>query len=153
MVGLLINTVPVRAKCTPATTTAGLLDQLHRTNNDTLEHQHLALSEIHHVTGHEQLFDTLFVFENYPVDTANLVGVDGLAITGMTAREFNHYPLTLQAMPGTELGLRVEYNADVLTADGIQTPCSSCTTCLRPWSPTPPAGCRRFSCWTPTSRP
>ncbi len=39
----------------------------------------------------------------------------------MTAREFNHYPLTLQAMPGTELGLRVEYNADVLTADGIQT--------------------------------
>ena len=32
----------------------------------TLEHQHLALSDIHRITGHDQLFDTLFVYENYP---------------------------------------------------------------------------------------
>ncbi|CQD22142.1 syringomycin synthetase [Mycobacterium lentiflavum] len=121
MVGLLINTVPVRANCTPLTTTADLLNQLHRANNDTLEHQHLALSEIHRVTGHDQLFDTLFVFENYPVDAATLAGVDGLAITEMTAREYNHYPLTLQAMPGKELGLRVEYDTDVFAADSIDT--------------------------------
>ena len=50
--------------------------------------------------GHDQLFDTLFVYENYPIDTANLAGADGLAISEMTAREYNHYPLTLQAMPG-----------------------------------------------------
>jgi amino acid adenylation domain-containing protein/non-ribosomal peptide synthase protein (TIGR01720 family) len=121
MVGLLINTVPVRAHSTALTTTADLLDQLHRANNHTLEHQHLALSEIHRVTGHDQLFDTLFVFENYPVDTASLVDVDGLSITEMAAREYNHYPLTLQAMPGDELGLRVEYNADVFAADSIDT--------------------------------
>src|SRR5262249_34712 len=47
MVGLFINTVPVRARITPATTTADLLDQLQNTHNDTLEHQHLALSDIH----------------------------------------------------------------------------------------------------------
>src|SRR6185437_3525983 len=41
MVGLLINTVPVRATITPATTTADLLDQLHQAHNHTLEHQHL----------------------------------------------------------------------------------------------------------------
>ncbi|WP_142279029.1 non-ribosomal peptide synthetase, partial [Mycobacterium sherrisii] len=121
MVGLLINTVPVRARCTPMTTTADLLEQLHRANHHTLEHQHLALAEIHRVTGHDQLFDTLFVFENYPIDTANLVGVDGLAIGKMAAREYNHYPLTLQAMPGAELGLRVEYNADVFATDSIET--------------------------------
>jgi len=109
-----------------------LLDQLHGTNNDTLEHQHLALSEVHRVTGHEQLFDTLFVFENYPVDTANLVGVDGLAITGMTAREFNHYPLTLQAMPGTELGLRSSTTLTSSPPTASRHSCSSCTTCLRP---------------------
>ena len=49
MVGLLINTVPVRANITPATTTAELLDQLQHAHNDTLEHQHLALTEIHRV--------------------------------------------------------------------------------------------------------
>ena len=74
MVGLFINTVPVRASITPATTTADLLDQLQGAHNDTLEHQHLALSEIHRITGHDQLFDTLFVYENYPIDTAALSG-------------------------------------------------------------------------------
>ena len=120
MVGLLINTVPVRAQHHPATTTADLLEQLQSAHNDTLEHQHLALSEIHRVTGHDQLFDTLFVFENYPIDTAALSGVDGLAITDFTTREYNHYPLTMQALPGRELGLRVEYDTDVFDAASIE---------------------------------
>ncbi len=47
MVGLLINTVPVRATLTAATTAAELLEQLHAAHHHTLEHQHLALSEIH----------------------------------------------------------------------------------------------------------
>ncbi|WP_231964968.1 condensation domain-containing protein, partial [Mycobacterium sp. E3339] len=66
IVGLMINTVPVRATITPATTTADLLEQLHNAHNHTLDHQHLALNEIHRATGHDQLFDTLFVYENYP---------------------------------------------------------------------------------------
>ena len=95
MVGLLINTVPVRATLTAATTTTDLLDQLHSAHNHTFEHQHLALPEIHRLTGHDQLFDTLFVYENYPIDTAAFSGVDGLAITDITARESTHYPLTV----------------------------------------------------------
>ena len=58
MVGLLINTVPVRANITPATTTADLLEQLQSAHNHTLEHQHLPLSDIHRITGHDRLFDT-----------------------------------------------------------------------------------------------
>nr|WP_231996353.1 non-ribosomal peptide synthetase [Mycobacterium scrofulaceum] len=113
MVGLLINTVPVRAQISTTTTTADLLDQLHDAHNHTLDHQHLALNEIHRAAGHDQLFDTLFVYENYPVDTTALAGADGLAITGFISRESNHYPLTAQATPGAELGLRVEYDTDV----------------------------------------
>ncbi len=113
MVGLLINTVPVRATITPATTTIDLLSQLQGAYSDTLEHQHLALSEIHRATGHDQLFDTLFVYQNYPVDTAALSGDHEVAVTDVTGRESNHYPLTLQALPGQELGIRVEYDMDV----------------------------------------
>ena len=121
MVGLLINTVPVRATITPATTIADLLDQLQHAHNHTLEHQHLALTEIHRATGHDHLFDTLFVFENYPVDTAALLSTNGLAITDFTGRESTHYPLTMQAMPGAELGLRVEYDTHVFDAASIET--------------------------------
>ena len=121
MVGLLINTVPVRAHITPATTTADLLDQLQRAHNHTLDHQHLALNEIHRATGHDQLFDTLFVFENYPIDTTALLRTNGLAITDFTGRESTHYPLTMQATPGTELGFRIEFDTDVFDAASIET--------------------------------
>ena len=121
MVGLLINTVPVRASITTATTTADLLDQLHRAHNHTFEHQHLALSDIHRITGQERLFDTVFVYENYPIDTALGSGVDGLAVTEFTHREYNHYPLAIQALPGTELGLRVEYDTEVFHEADIDT--------------------------------
>jgi amino acid adenylation domain-containing protein/non-ribosomal peptide synthase protein (TIGR01720 family) len=118
MVGLLINTVPVRAQITPATTIAGLLDQLQSAHNHTLEHQHLALTEIHRATGHKNLFDTVFVFENYPIDPA-LFGTNGLAITEVTGRENNHYPLAMVARPGRELGLRVEFDTNVFEAKRI----------------------------------
>ena len=119
MVGLFINTVPVRANITPATTTTDLIGQLQDAHNDTLEHQHLALSEIHRATGHDQLFDTLFVYQNYPVDPAALFGANELAVTGFTSHESTHYPLTVVAQPGPQLGLRVEYDTAVFDADSI----------------------------------
>ena len=120
MVGLLINTVPVRATIGAETTIADLLNQLQTAYNDTLEHQHLALNEIHRVTGHDQLFDTMFVYENYPIDTAALSAVDELAIDGFTNREYNHYPLSVQAVPGHELALRVEFDTEVFDTGRIE---------------------------------
>ncbi|WP_094288561.1 amino acid adenylation domain-containing protein [Mycobacterium lehmannii] len=113
MVGLMINTVPVRAHISPATTIADLLAQLQSCHNDTIEHEHLPLNEIHHATGHDRLFDTVFVYENYPIDAAALTGVRELAITAFSSREYNHYPLSMVAIPGYEIGLRVEFDAEV----------------------------------------
>ncbi len=121
MVGLLINTVPVRANITATTTTAELLDQLQGAYNHTLDHQHLALNEIHRITGQDQLFDTLFAYENYPIDASALSADQELAVTDITSRESTHYPLTVQAQPGEELRLQVEYDTDVFDAARIAT--------------------------------
>jgi len=121
MVGLLINTVPVRANITAATTTRELLTQLRHAHSHTLDHQHLALSAIHRVTGHDQLFDTLLVYENYPVDTTALADAHEFAVTDMKTHESTHYPLTLEARSGQQLGLRVEYDTDIFDAETIQT--------------------------------
>jgi glycopeptidolipid biosynthesis protein len=120
IVGLLINTVPVRACTNAATTVADLLDQLQHHHNDTLEHEHLALNEIHHVAGHEQLFDTLFLYESYPIDTSAFMGVHELAITEFNNREYNHYPLSVMALPGHELGLRVEFDTNAFNVTRIE---------------------------------
>ncbi|MCV7360841.1 amino acid adenylation domain-containing protein, partial [Mycolicibacterium neworleansense] len=119
MVGLLINTVPVRATFTPDTTTADLLDQLQSAHNDTLDHQHVALSDIHRMTGQDSLFDTVFVYENYPTDTGTPPGDEGLAVTGFSSRDFYHYPIAVQAGPGRELELRVQYDTDVFDRETI----------------------------------
>ena len=60
------------------------------------------------------------MYENYPIDTAALSGDHELAITEFTSREYNHYPLTVQALPGRELGLRVEFDTDVFDAASIE---------------------------------
>ncbi|OBK50780.1 non-ribosomal peptide synthetase, partial [Mycobacterium sp. 1081908.1] len=117
MVGLLINTVPVRATLSPAITTEDLVAQLQRVHNDTVDHQHLPLSEIHRITGHDSLFDTLFVYENYPLGSSQDAGE--LTITAISGREFNHYPLTLQVLPGQQLGLRIEYATEVFDPNSI----------------------------------
>ncbi|OSC34659.1 non-ribosomal peptide synthetase, partial [Mycobacterium decipiens] len=118
MVGLLINTVPVRACMTPATTTVDLVEQLQHAYNDTVEHQHLALNEVHRINGQGRLFDTLFVYENYPTDNA-APEAHGLTINDISSRECNHYALSVQAVPGGELGLRVEFQTDVFDVASI----------------------------------
>ena len=90
-----------------------------RDSNRTLDHQHLSLAEMHRITGQEQLFDTLFAYENYPLGAAASGGVGDLTITEFSSHEQNHYPLTVQAMPGEELGLRLEYDTDVFDAADI----------------------------------
>ncbi|WP_060937603.1 non-ribosomal peptide synthetase [Mycolicibacterium chlorophenolicum] len=119
MVGLLINTVPVRARIDADTTIASLLEQLQEAHTRTLDHQHLALSDIHRATGHRRLFDTILVYENYPMDTAALFG-GKLAVTEIATREFNHYPLAMIAQPGERLGLRIEFDTGVFEPHSIE---------------------------------
>ncbi|WP_232001204.1 phosphopantetheine-binding protein, partial [Mycobacterium sp. 1165178.9] len=86
--------------------------------NDTLDHEHLGLSDIHRVTGHQQLFDTVFVYENYPKGSAGSWGEQQLTIADF--RDYYHYPLTVQAGPGRELDLRVQFRTDVFDVAGIE---------------------------------
>jgi non-ribosomal peptide synthetase component F len=120
MVGLMINTVPVRAHITSTTTTSDLLEQLQSAHNHTLEHQHLSISDMHRITGQERLFDTVFVYENYPTGASSAGSVDELVITEATNRDYYHYPLTIQAAPGRELHLRIQFRTDVFDKAAIE---------------------------------
>ncbi|WP_373209149.1 condensation domain-containing protein, partial [Mycobacterium marinum] len=119
LVGLLINTVAVRATMNPTTPPAELITQLQHHHSTTLEHHHLALTEVHHLSGHPRLFDTLVAYENYPIDTTT---TSDLAITDVTAHESTHYPLTLTAIPGPHhLQLRLQYATHLFTPTTITT--------------------------------
>ncbi|MFJ4411749.1 amino acid adenylation domain-containing protein [Streptomyces sp. NPDC088910] len=123
MIGLFINTVPVRLRLEPGETLAALLTRLQAEQGRLLDSQYLGLTEIRGVTGLDELFDTLAVFENYPVDAAALStarrGLPGLDLTGFTGTDAAHYPLTLTIAPGDRLRITFGYRAAVLDHDDV----------------------------------
>ena len=115
MIGLFINTVPVRVRIDPAEPVNALLDRLQDEQSALLEYQYLSLTDIQRVAGGGELFDTLLVFENYP-DGEDTGGDGGLPITATDGHDATHYPLTLIAEPGSTLRLAVEYRPDLFDA-------------------------------------
>ncbi|SDH57702.1 non-ribosomal peptide synthetase [Nonomuraea jiangxiensis] len=103
MVGLFINTVPVRVRLRPGGSVAEHLARLRDAHARLIEHQHLGLAEIQ---GGRELFDTLVLFENQP---SGLAGSGGLTVAGIEERDATHYPLTVSARPGERLRLELSY--------------------------------------------
>src|SRR5690606_39941513 len=67
-VGMLINTVPVRVGLTADEPVADLLSRLHREFGRILDHQFDRLVDVQTWSGvGGDLFDTVVVFENFPV--------------------------------------------------------------------------------------
>ncbi|MFE0105094.1 amino acid adenylation domain-containing protein [Streptomyces sp. NPDC059009] len=124
MVGLFINTLPVRVEYGPAETLADLLKNLQKRQAALLDHHHYGLAEIHQVLGVKELFDTLVVFESFPVDKealneANNTG--GIAFTGIRPHSGTHYPLTVMAAADPHLQLMLQYKQDVYDRPEVQT--------------------------------
>jgi amino acid adenylation domain-containing protein len=117
MVGLLINTVPLRVELRPGEPVAELLVRLQAGQARLLPHQHLGLTEIQAEAGLGALFDTLVVFENYPLDRGRLdAPAPGLRVAGFAAEDATHYPVSLMAMPGERLELRLDYRPELVAA-------------------------------------
>ncbi|MFD0415214.1 amino acid adenylation domain-containing protein [Streptomyces sp. NPDC127108] len=122
MVGLFINTLPVRVEAEPGQTLAQLLTGLQERQAALLDHHHYGLSDIQQATGLSTLFDTIVVFESFPVDHAGMSDANataGIAVTGLRASSGTHYPLIVgaDASPHLRMGLQYQdtmYDKDVV---------------------------------------
>ncbi|QKV94272.1 amino acid adenylation domain-containing protein [Streptomyces sp. NA02950] len=122
MVGLFINTVPVRVRIDPAEPLEALLRRLWERQTELMPHEHIRLVELRRETGHGELFDTLLVFQNVPADGAGFGGEDDgrVRAVDLEMNDATHYPLTLDAgLDGTELHCRLGYRPDLFTATEI----------------------------------
>ncbi|MES4909649.1 AMP-binding protein, partial [Streptomyces sp. NPDC000395] len=114
MVGLFINTLPVRVTLQPSEPVSTLMKRVQQEQTELLAHQHLGLADIQKAVGLGELFDTVIVFENYPVSLPDTDGPSGeLRFTKEDTRSGNHYPLTLAVVPGHQLHLRFDYHGDL----------------------------------------
>ncbi|MFE0138579.1 condensation domain-containing protein, partial [Streptomyces sp. NPDC059037] len=114
MLGLFINTVPVRVRFDPARTVAELLADLQAEQSALLDHQHLGLTEIQRLAGPGASFDTLLAFENYRAGESG--PPQPLRLTGSGVRESTHFALTLGVDPIDGLRLRLDHRLDSFDA-------------------------------------
>ncbi|EID79114.1 non-ribosomal peptide synthetase, partial [Rhodococcus opacus RKJ300 = JCM 13270] len=120
MLGLFINTVPVRVRVDPDESVARLLARLQDEQTSLLDHHHLGLGEIQSRVGVGNLFDTLSVFESFPIDTSGLdenTDIGGMRVTGLDARDATHYPLTLLSILEPRLRLSLRYQPGAVDRD------------------------------------
>ncbi|WP_282781715.1 non-ribosomal peptide synthetase, partial [Nocardia sp. CC201C] len=121
-IGLFINTVPTRVRLRPAETLTRLWQRMHDEQATLLDHQHLGLTDIHELTGCDRLFDTVMVFESYPLDAERiraLTGRAGIGIDGVDATDATHYPLTCSVTLQETLRLRLQYRPELFTEVAI----------------------------------
>ncbi|MET7767094.1 amino acid adenylation domain-containing protein [Nocardia sp. NPDC005366] len=115
MVGLFINTLPVRVRLDPSESVSALLARVQSEQARLLDHQHVGLAAIHKAVGLAELFDTLTVFESYPIDREALsrsMDIAGMRILDVAGTDATPYPLNLMViplhgMPGSNDTLRV----------------------------------------------
>ena len=123
MVGLFINSLPLRIKIAPDCTVLEWLQALFAQNQDMRAYEYAPLTQIQgwsEVPRGTALFESLLVFENYPIDQALTENADGLTIDEVSVVDQTNYPLTLSAFPGTELRLEISYAADRFEAETVK---------------------------------
>ena len=115
-VGLFINSIALRVKmpeddqrCSVRQWLSGLLDS----NMQLREYEYLPLVNIQEnseLPKGQPLFDSLFVFENAPVEVSVLDRAQSLNATSDSGRTHTNFPLTAVCYPGDDLGLHLSYD-------------------------------------------
>ncbi len=115
LLGLFINTLPVVAEPRAQHRLGDWLRDLQAQGMAAQEHAHTPLYEIQRWAGAsgQGLFDSLVVFENYPVDAVlKEASPGGLAIGKVSARDETSYALTLGVTQGETLRIGLRYSRE-----------------------------------------
>ena len=117
MVGLFINTLPLRIRVTSEEPLLSWLKEVQKRQGELVQYEYSPLAQVRNwsdVPRGTDLFHSIHVFENYPLDPAVFGQHDGIRIAAVRALEQNNYPLTIAVMPSrdmsAEMSLHVAYD-------------------------------------------
>ncbi|HEY0602498.1 MAG TPA: amino acid adenylation domain-containing protein [Herpetosiphonaceae bacterium] len=123
MIGLFINTLPLRVKLPAGVTLLGWLKQLQAHQFDLRDYEHSSLVQVQgwsDVPRGLPLFESIVVFENFPLDRALPELSRSLEIEWARTVQHSNYPLTVMAIPAPELQVRVSYDRQRFDAATIE---------------------------------
>jgi len=107
MLGLFINTLPVIQTVEPTQPLDQWLQQLQSDNLDLREHAHAPLADIQRWSGQggQALFDSIIVFENYPIDQRLEQAQGGLRFGASNSHDVTNVPMDLAVTLGQTLAI------------------------------------------------
>lgn len=134
MVGLFINSIPLRIEVREDLSVGAFLQHLQRLQSELQTHQHASLLDIRRAiappgslsaessgqAGRSALFESLLVFENYPLSSAVPPQVAGLEVSDIQFTEQTNIPLTLAVIPGPELRIKLTFDERRLPAQAAE---------------------------------
>jgi amino acid adenylation domain-containing protein/non-ribosomal peptide synthase protein (TIGR01720 family) len=113
MVGLFINTLPVRVRVKPEIALVDWLRELQNRQAAARQFEFSPLVEVRNwseIPRDKPLFESIVVFENYPIDEAVAVQSASMRAGNLHVSEPSNFQLGLVAVPGRELQLRIGYD-------------------------------------------
>ncbi|MDX1694405.1 MAG: amino acid adenylation domain-containing protein [Ketobacteraceae bacterium] len=122
MVGLFINTLPLRMF---VDNDLPFMEWLQRVQDQQVEMKRFESSSLVDVQKHSQvsskqaLFESILVFENYPIDESLEDSQSLLDVGDIEAFQQTNFPLTLVAIPGRDLIVRFSYDSHLFEHDTI----------------------------------
>ena len=122
MVGLFINTLPVRVQFSSKTTILELLTRLQEEQARARQFEYTSLIDIQGVSEvprDQPLFNSLLVYENYPVDETMKQQKSDLSVEDVSVFERSNYPLTIVSSFGKILGLALAYETGRFSSQAI----------------------------------
>ncbi|PQE02237.1 non-ribosomal peptide synthetase [Mycobacterium sp. EPG1] len=122
MVGLLVNTIPIRVRWDHDDTISTVAAHLAETESAVLDHHHLPLTEAHRIAGLDTLFDSLMVIENLG---ATAHSTTELRLGEIEVIEAPHYPISVMITVRDSVSVTVtndrEHISDVFADSVIRT--------------------------------
>ncbi|MEM9276116.1 MAG: amino acid adenylation domain-containing protein, partial [Cyanobacteria bacterium P01_F01_bin.143] len=115
MVGLFINTLPMRVQLSDTDSFLSWLEKLQQQQIENLQYEYTPLATIQELSELPQgtpLLENIFVFENYPVDTKSLAKNQKLKVQSIDIQESNNFPLTCLVKVSTEIAIAIQYKSD-----------------------------------------
>ncbi|OEC33738.1 hypothetical protein A7D25_17265 [Pseudomonas sp. 21C1] len=122
IVGLFINSLPLRWSWQPQQSLGDWLKALQSENLSLREHESVSLAEIQSWSEvqRQDLFQSLFVFENAPISASLRQGQLDYLISDMANRTHTNYPITVVIVPGERLHLQLTYQTDWFLREEIE---------------------------------
>jgi amino acid adenylation domain-containing protein/non-ribosomal peptide synthase protein (TIGR01720 family) len=121
MVGIFINSLPLRIRL------SGIVEDMLRNLQDqsskVQEYGYSFLPDVKaasQVSIKDSLFDSLVVFENYPIDPKLLTASEGIKVSEISGFELTNFDLCLVVAPGEEMGLSLTYMVDRFRPETIE---------------------------------